>query len=154
MDTPYADRRRYPRVRLLKALQDQTVAVDPPFVLHDVSLGGFCIEAPFEFPLGAVHEFRFVVSGGPVNLTGTVKHCLRMNRAGDGTSYQVGFEFVIRANNRGRRSQRLFRPRFQPLRTLIPPRLPRTCHAIVINHGFARGSMNFVKSLALIFHSL
>jgi hypothetical protein len=79
----------------LKALQDQTVAVDPPFVLHDVSLGGFCIEAPFEFPLGAVHEFRFVVSGGPVNLTGTVKHCLRMNRAGDGTSYLVGFEFVI-----------------------------------------------------------
>jgi len=91
-----AERRRHPRVRLLKQLDDQTVAVDPPFALHDVSLGGFCIEAPVEFPVDATHEFGFLVSeGAPVILTGIVKHCLRMNRPVDEASYLVGFEFVI-----------------------------------------------------------
>jgi hypothetical protein len=96
MDSPFVERRRYPRIRLMKPLHDQTVALRAPFALHDVSLGGFCIEAPLEFPAGATHEFGFTVSEGPlVILTGVVKHCIRVNRPDGETTYLIGFEFVV-----------------------------------------------------------
>jgi len=93
--SPSSDRRRYPRVRLMQPLHHHTVAIDPPFVLRDVNLGGFCIETPLDFPVGAAHEFGFVVlEGRPVILSATAKYCFRIGGPGRDPSYVVGFEFV------------------------------------------------------------
>ena len=87
-----SDRRRYPRVRPVQPRHGEALATQPPFVLKDVSLGGFSVEAPLPFEPGSAHPFEFVLPDRRrVELIGTVMHCLRVNVPGGDPVYLVGF---------------------------------------------------------------
>jgi hypothetical protein len=94
-DAPTPERRRYPRVTILEELHSQFVSIDVPVRTCDVSMGGFSIEAPLAFPIGAEHEFLFTREDGLfVLLTARVMHCRpAAGRRGNDT-HVTGFEFV------------------------------------------------------------
>jgi hypothetical protein len=94
-DAPTPERRRYPRVTILEELHSQFVSLDVPVRTCEMSLGGFSIEAPLAFPVGAEHEFLFTREDGLfVLLTARVMHCRpAANRSGT-EIYVTGFEFV------------------------------------------------------------
>jgi hypothetical protein len=58
------DRRRSPRVELLGRLHGHVVSLNLDVTVRDVSLGGLAIETEFSFPIGALHEFRLVLTDG------------------------------------------------------------------------------------------
>ena len=90
-----SDRRRYPRVTILEELHSQFVSIDVPVRTCDISLGGFSIEAPVAFPVGAEHEFLFTREDGLfVLLTARAMHCRPATNRPGANSYVTGFEFV------------------------------------------------------------
>ena len=88
------ERRRFPRVRLLRRSRDARQLIEP-FVLRDLSVGGFSIESSVPFAVGHVHPFAFSDNTSRVIvLHGIVRHCVRQNRQAAKAVYVAGFEFT------------------------------------------------------------
>ena len=85
------------RRRTARIEQTGHVAVaitDAPFEtdLRDLSLGGFSIASPKNFPLGMTHLFRFTTSGGDVvALPAKAVHCRPIP---GGATFISGWEFM------------------------------------------------------------
>lgn len=94
-DSLPSERRRYPRVTILEELHSQFVSLDVPVRTCEMSLGGFSIEAPVSFPVGAEHEFLFTREDGLfVLLTARAMHCRQAPKRKGGDLHVTGFEFV------------------------------------------------------------
>src|SRR4051794_37085457 len=80
--------RRYsPRVEVLKRIHGEPLTRDVKVALLNMSLGGFLMQAPIDFHIGAVDEFRFTtLHGKSVALSARVVHTLHVS-AGDRGSY-------------------------------------------------------------------
>ena len=94
--TPSRSRRRYPRLEVLGLIEGQSVALDVPLTVRELSQGGFSTESPAPFPPGSRNQFRFTTAGGSiVTLDATAVHCRLASINGDGRhTYITGFEFL------------------------------------------------------------
>ena len=88
-----ADRRRFPRIWLIGDLHGRPVRVNEPFVLLEMSLGGFSVESCIPFPTGAEHPFEFTSVGGTTVLRGVAIHCMRVDQGKGLPTYTCGFAF-------------------------------------------------------------
>lgn len=90
------ERRRSPRVEVLGRIDGQGGPLNVPVTLLNISLSGFMMQAPVDYPLGHILEFRFTVAeGDPIVLRARVVHVMRAT--GDqATSYVSGLEFAER----------------------------------------------------------
>lgn len=89
------ERRGTPRIQVLGQLHGHIVTLDVPVKIREIGLGGFSIETPMKFPIGAVHEFRLThVDGETVNLCGRVVHSGERERSTDPGLYITGFAFL------------------------------------------------------------
>ena len=88
------DRRQFPRIRVFEDLQGRVMPLDDAFRVHDISLGGFAVEAPLGFMPGSEHQFEFTMPDGRQEvLWATTVHCMRINRLDDAPVYFAGFAF-------------------------------------------------------------
>lgn len=53
------ERRHSPRLQILEDLHGRIVPLGLDITIRDISMGGFSVESPVQFPVGAVHRFRF-----------------------------------------------------------------------------------------------
>ena len=90
------ERRRYPRVEVVGAVQNQTAAPDVLPVLTDLSMGGFAMRSSDAFPIGTLYDFRLTPAGGtPISIAARIVHSLRVTPlAGSPHYYLSGAEFV------------------------------------------------------------
>jgi hypothetical protein len=75
--SPASNRRRAPRVQLLGELHGRLVGLSLNLVVRDLSEGGFSIESPLQFPVGAKHLFNLAVGpddSEPVVVEAEVRH--------------------------------------------------------------------------------
>ena len=87
------ERRRFPRIAILKQLHSQFVSVDVSIRTCEISTGGFLIESPVAFPAGGDHEFLFTRDDG-VSVLVTARAVHSRPVAVDGALHLTGFEFV------------------------------------------------------------
>jgi hypothetical protein len=89
------ERRIFPRVTLLRPFRGRVIPLQMLFVLRDINLGGFAIEAPISIPRGTAHPFEFTLADArQVVLKGTAVYCLRMSDPHTDPAYLVGFVFA------------------------------------------------------------
>ena len=69
------------------------VSLDLPTTLLDLSNGGFLMQSPVLFPVGAVEEFRFTAGDTVLVVRARVVHAMTTSRS-DGMVYLTGLEFV------------------------------------------------------------
>src|SRR5262245_13644309 len=62
--TGVAESRRAPRLELMDRIHGHLTSLDVKVVVREISLGGLSVEAPLQFPTGAVHEFRLTLGDG------------------------------------------------------------------------------------------
>lgn len=89
-----AERRQYPRVKVMSLLHGYWVELDVPVTVVEVSVGGFSVESSIPFPAGFDATFLFSASDGRESL---VRCCCRHSRMGESHGSQVciaGFEFL------------------------------------------------------------
>src|SRR5512145_749606 len=55
---------RSPRIEVMGQLHGQLVPMNVPLDVRDLSNGGFAVESSVDFPVGAVHRFRFITQNG------------------------------------------------------------------------------------------
>jgi hypothetical protein len=90
-----AERRRYPRVTLQSPLYAHLGSGNQPFLVREVSSGGFSIEADRSFAVGTEHTFQFEIPSGPAARVKTLcRYCTLVSRDGEPRSYMSGFEFL------------------------------------------------------------
>ena len=90
------ERRRSPRLEVLAEIHGHVIALDVHITLLNISQGGFLMQAPVNFPVGAIHDFRFTARHRePVVLPARIVHAVRAT-AGGTASYVMGLEFVDR----------------------------------------------------------
>jgi len=90
------ERRRSPRVEVLKRIAGQVSPANVPITLLNVSLGGFLMRAPVNYPRGETLEFCVTVAErDPIVIRVRVQHTMRAT-SGEGTSYISGVEFLDR----------------------------------------------------------
>ena len=92
-DNPQSDRRRTPRVSVVARVYGHIVSLNLPTTLLNLSPGGFLMQSPVEFPVGAVEEFRFTANGIDLVLRARVVHAMTASRV-DGPVYLTGLAFV------------------------------------------------------------
>jgi hypothetical protein len=89
------DLRRAPRLELMGQIHGFVTSLAVPVTVRDISHGGFAIEGPVEFPVGAVHDFKFTTAEGvTVMLVGEAVHRLRLSGPGMAPRFLVGFRFL------------------------------------------------------------
>lgn len=95
---PAPIQRRSPRIEVMGQLHGQLVPMNLPLDVKDLSAGGFAVESTVNFPIGAVHRFRFITrTGAQVLVRATARHCRQVETA-DGTArYIAGFSFILDA---------------------------------------------------------
>ena len=96
------ERRQFPRIRVFEELQSRVMPLADDFLVHDISVGGFALEAALGFMPGTDHQFEFTMPDGrQVVLPATNVHCLRINRGDEPPIYFAGFSFDrFQAQNR------------------------------------------------------
>ena len=89
------ERRQFPRIRVFEELQSRVMPLADDFRVHDISMGGFSLEAALGFMPGTDHQFEFTMPDGrQIVLPATNVHCLRINRgAAEPPIYFAGFSF-------------------------------------------------------------
>ena len=92
-DTKHGDRRRTPRISVVARVHGHLINLNLPTTILDLSTGGFLMQSPVAFPIGAVEEFRFTADEVEVILRGRVVRVLTASRA-DGMVYLTGLEFL------------------------------------------------------------
>ena len=88
------ERRRSPRLEVMARVYGSLIALDLPITLLNMNRDGFLMQAPINFPVGVIDEFRFTTSGSdPIVLRARVVHTIRATAAGT-VSYAIGLEFL------------------------------------------------------------
>ena len=88
-----SNRRRAPRLEVLKQIHGELLAVDVPMTLLNISEGGFLIRLQQRLTVGDVHVFRFTPAGEqPLIRRARIVHLTPVN--GLDTAVEVGAEFV------------------------------------------------------------
>ena len=89
-----AERRRAPRVEILGQVTGESLTLDAPVTVLDLSTGGFRVETTGPLPTGEPHEFRFRLRNGiSVIVLARVVHQRAVARRPSGT-HVVGLEFL------------------------------------------------------------
>jgi hypothetical protein len=92
---PAQDRRRSVRVSILGAVYGQSAGIEHSLIVRNLSAGGFAVESPVPFFVGAKHQFEIALDGSPaLPVEATVKHCMRFHTV-DGERYLTGFAFLV-----------------------------------------------------------
>ena len=88
--------RKAPRLELMERIHGHLTSLNVKVVVREISLGGLSVEAPLQFPIGAIHEFRLTLGdGSKVIVRGRVAHARVTKDEQTGKeSFLVGFEFV------------------------------------------------------------
>jgi hypothetical protein len=91
-----SESRRAPRVELMERIHGHLTSLNVKVIVREISLGGLSVEAPMQFPVGAVHEFRLTLGdGSQVIIRGRVAHCRPFSDEATGTAtFVTGFEFL------------------------------------------------------------
>jgi hypothetical protein len=88
------DRRRYPRLHLVGALDGLVVPFQLGVRVVDISAGGLSVQSPFDFPRGTTHEFQFAILEQPRPVFRAVAvHSERMTPRPGRALFVAGFEF-------------------------------------------------------------
>ena len=93
MSNTNGERRRTPRMSVVARVHGHLVTLNLPTVILDLSAGGFLMQSPLAFPVGAVEEFRFTAEEVEVILCARVVRVLTASRP-DGVVYMTGLEFL------------------------------------------------------------
>ena len=89
-----AERRRFPRVKIMSRLRGYWVELDVTVTVRDASLGGFSVLSPSPFPVGSEQSFLFSTADGRETLAFVqCRHCTPL-ASGGGVAYVAGFEFL------------------------------------------------------------
>jgi hypothetical protein len=94
--TTHYDRRQLPRIEVRGRVQGRLLALDSgiPLTIHNISAGGFMMQAAHPLIRGDVRDFRFSITDAqPVTLRGRIVHTMRVTNP-DGTIYIGGVEFI------------------------------------------------------------
>lgn len=94
--TTHHERRLLPRIEVRGRVHGRLLANDGgiPLTIHNVSEGGFMMQAAHPLIRGDVRDFRFSMTGAePVTLRGRIVHTMRVTNA-DGAIYVGGVEFL------------------------------------------------------------
>ena len=92
-DTQHGDRRRNPRISVVARIHSHLVTLNMPTTILDFSAGGFLMQSPVAFPVGAIEEFRFTAENVEVILRARVMRVLTAYRS-DGMVYMTGLQFL------------------------------------------------------------
>jgi hypothetical protein len=80
-------------------LHGQLVPMNVPLDVRDLSNGGFGVESSVDFPVGAVHRFRFITQNGiEVLMRATARHCRPVESADGAPRFLAGFAFIMDPN--------------------------------------------------------
>jgi hypothetical protein len=94
------EQRRFPRVRVVSSLYGYSVELDLSVTIRDVSLGGFAIESPIPFPVGAEQTFLITTSDSQETLVRCVcRHARKTTSAQGAAACIAGFEFLPQADD-------------------------------------------------------
>jgi hypothetical protein len=95
MEPPAHDRRKHIRVKIVAIGATATPAVQRPFTLRDLSLGGCSVESLSAFRTGDRQTLELTTAGGDVTIvvTGEARYCRRINYPDGRSSFLAGFEF-------------------------------------------------------------
>jgi len=89
-----AERRRFPRVKVMSRLRGYWVDLDLNVTIRDVSVGGFSVLSPMPFSIGAEQSFLLSTIDGRETLTfATCRHCTRTADTGP-AMYFAGLQFL------------------------------------------------------------
>jgi hypothetical protein len=73
----------------------QLVPMSVPLLVRNLGSGGFGVESAIDFPLDAVHRFRFTTPDGlEVIVSATARHCRPLKSSSGAPRFAAGFEFV------------------------------------------------------------
>ena len=88
--------RRAPRLELMERIHGHLTSLDVKVMVREISLGGLSVEAPVQFPKGAIHEFRLTLGdGSKVIVCARVAHCRPVKDEKTGVeTFVTGLEFV------------------------------------------------------------
>jgi len=91
-----SESRRAPRLELMERLHGHLTSLDIEVSVREISLGGLSIQAPLQFPTGAIHEFRLTLGdGSKVMVRGRVAHSAPCVDETTGVrGFVTGFEFL------------------------------------------------------------
>ena len=90
---------RAPRIEVMGQLHGQLVPMNVPLDVRDLSNGGFAVESSVDFPVGAVHRFRFITQNGiEVLIRANARHCRSVESADGSPRFLAGFAFIMDAN--------------------------------------------------------
>lgn len=90
---------RAPRIEVMGQLHGQLVPMNLPIDVRDLSSGGFAIESTVDFPVGAVHRFRFITQNGiEVLVRASARHCRSVESADGSPRFVAGFAFIMDPN--------------------------------------------------------
>jgi hypothetical protein len=90
---------RSPRIEVMGQLHGQLVPMNVPLDVRDLSNGGFAVESSVDFPVGAVHRFRFITQHGiEVLIRATARHCRSVESADGSPRFLAGFAFIMDPN--------------------------------------------------------
>jgi len=80
----------------MERIHGHLTSLDVKVVVREISLGGLSVEAPLQFPTGAIHEFRLTLGdGSKVIVRGRVAHSRPNKDEQTGReSFLTGFEFL------------------------------------------------------------
>ena len=97
-DNMSEERRKSPRLEVLGRIRGELVPLAVPITLLELSQGGFSMQTTSDFPVGAIHAFRFTSSNRPaIVLHARIVHILRTSGGGGAVSYVIGLEFADRS---------------------------------------------------------
>jgi hypothetical protein len=92
---PAHEQRRHPRIRIGSSLYGYGVEGDVSVTIRDVSQGGFALESPVPFAVGAEQTFLFTSADGQETLVRCQCRHARMTTSAAGAAVCVaGFEFL------------------------------------------------------------
>ena len=89
------ERRRSIRIEVRERIEGHMRPFDVPITLVNVSRGGFLMQTPIKYGLGAIHEFHFTKGDDdPIALRARI-----VRGGGSAGQYQFGLEFVERGTS-------------------------------------------------------
>jgi len=90
---PGADRRKSPRVDVVRRVKGEVVRLDTEIVVHDLSRTGFAVVSKLKFEPGTLLDFRLSADGSPdVTVSAEAVHSRPLHPSPN--LYLTGFKFL------------------------------------------------------------
>lgn len=94
-----ASRREGPRLEIEAVIDGRLARGNLRLELYDLGFGGFAIESPIAFSIGARREFRFTTtSGAEVSLTAEAVHTTPVGSRDGMEHYRSGFRYLVQGS--------------------------------------------------------